>query len=102
MKLGDGFPSPRRGITRWRKRAICLSSSKETIFPKPTYGRPPSLSPDPLQKKTAGRFPFRPFPFSDAVDYEFRDRGYAEEFAALNNAKTDADDDEEDDLAEDT
>ena len=28
--------------------------------------------------------------YSDTVDYEFRDRIYAEEFAALNNAQTDA------------
>lgn len=27
---------------------------------------------------------------SDSVDYEFRDRAYAEEFAALNNSETDA------------
>jgi len=32
--------------------------------------------------------------FSDSVDYEFRDRAYAEEFAALNNATTDAEDDD--------
>jgi hypothetical protein len=27
--------------------------------------------------------------FSDTVDYEFRDTGYATEFASLNNSKTD-------------
>jgi hypothetical protein len=33
--------------------------------------------------------------YSETVDYEFRDRAYAEEFAALNGAKTDADPEEQ-------
>lgn len=38
--------------------------------------------------------------YGDAVDYEFRDRAYAEEFAALNNATTDADSDDSSSTAE--
>jgi hypothetical protein len=34
--------------------------------------------------------PFGLTAFSDSVNYEFRDRDYAEEFAALNGARTDA------------
>jgi hypothetical protein len=38
--------------------------------------------------------------FSNWIDYEFSDRAYAEEFAALNNAVTDADDDDKTRAAE--